>query len=221
MVLLWQPALAHAQVITGPARAVDGDTLDMTGQRIRLHGIDAPEAEQACDRAGEPWACGKEATATLTTLVSAGPAECVQREIDVYGRSVATCRVGNLDLGLAMVAAGLAVALPEASPDYKDNEAQRRAMKIGIWGGSFEHPAAYRAAHPQEALGRLREQARSEKPADVRPRSRSRSQGVYYGSCAAARAAGAAPLFAGEPGYRPEMDGDGDGVACEPYRGRR
>lgn len=38
---------------------------------------------------------------------------------------------------------------------------------------------------------------------------------VYYQNCAAARAAGAAPLYAGEPGYRPKMDGDGDGVACE------
>ncbi|ALG83904.1 GmrSD restriction endonuclease domain-containing protein [Gordonia phthalatica] len=38
---------------------------------------------------------------------------------------------------------------------------------------------------------------------------------VYYKNCAAARAAGAAPLHVGEPGYRPAMDGDGDGVACE------
>ncbi|MCK0093630.1 DUF1524 domain-containing protein [Rhodococcus sp. HNM0563] len=38
---------------------------------------------------------------------------------------------------------------------------------------------------------------------------------VYYQNCAAARAAGAAPLYVGEPGYRPKMDGDNDGVACE------
>jgi hypothetical protein len=44
--------------------------------------------------------------------------------------------------------------------------------------------------------------------------------GAYYSGCNAARAAGVAPLYAGEPGYRPEMDGDGDGIACEPYRGR-
>lgn len=41
---------------------------------------------------------------------------------------------------------------------------------------------------------------------------------VYYSGCNAVRAAGAAPLHAGEPGYRPEMDGDGDGIACEPHR---
>lgn len=43
--------------------------------------------------------------------------------------------------------------------------------------------------------------------------------GAHYSGCDDARAAGVAPLYEGEPGYRPEMDGDGDGVACEPYRG--
>lgn len=41
---------------------------------------------------------------------------------------------------------------------------------------------------------------------------------VYYPGCNAVRAAGAAPLYRGQPGYRPEMDGDDDGIACEPHR---
>ncbi|MDP3748223.1 MAG: excalibur calcium-binding domain-containing protein [Phenylobacterium sp.] len=41
-----------------------------------------------------------------------------------------------------------------------------------------------------------------------------------FQSCAAARAAGAAPMSRGDPGYNPNLDGDGDGLACEPYRGR-
>ena len=41
---------------------------------------------------------------------------------------------------------------------------------------------------------------------------------VYYETCADARAAGAAPLHRGEPGYRPGLDKDGDGVACEPKK---
>lgn len=40
----------------------------------------------------------------------------------------------------------------------------------------------------------------------------------HWSSCNAARAAGTSPLHAGEPGYRPELDADNDGVACEPYR---
>lgn len=42
--------------------------------------------------------------------------------------------------------------------------------------------------------------------------------GVFYPGCNAVRAAGKAPLHRGEPGYRAGMDGDGDGIACEPIR---
>jgi hypothetical protein len=42
---------------------------------------------------------------------------------------------------------------------------------------------------------------------------------VYYPNCDTARAAGAAPITAGQPGYRAALDADGDGIACEPYRG--
>jgi len=57
----------------------------------------------------------------------------------------------------------------------------------------------------------------------VAPRARPlpTASGWSYRNCAQARAAGAAPLYAGQPGYGPHMDGDGDGIACEPYRGQR
>jgi hypothetical protein len=51
-------------------------------------------------------------------------------------------------------------------------------------------------------------------------RARAPQPGDYWGGCTEARAAGTAPIYAGEPGYREGMDGDGDGVACEPYRDR-
>lgn len=38
---------------------------------------------------------------------------------------------------------------------------------------------------------------------------------VYYANCTAARAAGAAPILVGQPGYRPALDRDHDGIACE------
>ena len=41
----------------------------------------------------------------------------------------------------------------------------------------------------------------------------------YYANCTEARAAGAAPIYRGEPGYAPWLDRDDDGVACEPYYG--
>lgn len=42
-----------------------------------------------------------------------------------------------------------------------------------------------------------------------------------YANCAEARAAGAAPVRRGEPGYGPHLDRDNDGVGCEPYRPRQ
>lgn len=47
-----------------------------------------------------------------------------------------------------------------------------------------------------------------------------RAQGGAFRNCTEARAAGAAPVHVGEPGYGPHLDRDGDGIGCEPYRGR-
>ena len=52
----------------------------------------------------------------------------------------------------------------------------------------------------------------------VAARSQAVAPEVYYSNCAAARAAGVAPIYAGQPGYRPGLDADRDGIACKPFR---
>jgi hypothetical protein len=52
------------------------------------------------------------------------------------------------------------------------------------------------------------------------PEQRQIEQSVYYARCADARAAGAAPIYVGEAGYRSGLDGASVGIACEPYHGR-
>jgi hypothetical protein len=52
-------------------------------------------------------------------------------------------------------------------------------------------------------------------------RARTPQDGDFWPRCDAARAAGSAPIYAGEPGFRSDLDGDGDGIACEPYPGMR
>ena len=50
--------------ISGTALIVDGDTITISGNKIRLNGIDTPEKDQTCRRAGVTWRCGYEATET-------------------------------------------------------------------------------------------------------------------------------------------------------------
>jgi endonuclease YncB( thermonuclease family) len=206
---------AGAQDISGRAKAIDGDSLDLSGIIVRLHGIDAVEARQSCGREESIWACGKDAAAKLGSLVRGGDIECRQRDMDRYGRIVATCHVGGTDLAGAMVAAGLAVALPEYSDSYVAAEARARAQRVGIWASDFQRPSDYRAANPSEHRRSPAGPSVSRRGATSAPPPE-----PYYRNCKDARAAGAAPLYRGKPGYRPEMDGDGDGIACEPWRGR-
>jgi endonuclease YncB( thermonuclease family) len=82
---------AHAQVIEGIATVIDGDTIDMTGTRIRIAHIDAPEAKQVCTREGEDWACGSDATAELSSIIDGQVVVCTVIDTDIYDRRVATC----------------------------------------------------------------------------------------------------------------------------------
>ncbi|MFL0670367.1 MAG: thermonuclease family protein [Erythrobacter sp.] len=144
-------APAHASIMTGPVRVIDGDTLDMTGTRIRLVGIDAPEAKQSCTRGGEAWACGEEASAALREITAGQSLTCRAQGTDTYGRMLATCQTRAFDLGREMVRRGLALALDDAAPDYEDAERLARSLKFGLWGASFQTPREWRAAQPAEA----------------------------------------------------------------------
>ncbi len=208
------PALA--QDVSGTARAADGDSLDFGGIAVRLHGIDAPELSQSCERAGQHWSCGKAAADKLAALIAGRQVNCAQRDVDIHGRTVAACRAGSIDLAGAMVDAGLAVALPDFSDRYVAQEARARAARIGLWSGTFQMPADYRAAHPRP----VRRDAAPPRTSTPSPAPRAAPSGLYFRNCKEAWAAGAAPLYRGQPGYRPEMDGDGDGIACEPFRRR-
>lgn len=216
---------ANGQVHFGRAVAIDGDTLELGGQRIRLFGIDAVEVTQNCERGGEVWACGRDASLALKAIIEGHSIQCERKDIDRYGRIVAICRRGGRDIAQSMVQMGLAVALPEFSQDYVEDERQAKTRGVGIWAGTFERPKDFRANDPvsiQKSREMLAEQKARDKASEAAA-ARDQSSGTSwsYRNCREARAAGAAPLYRGEPGYGAHMDGDGDGIACEPYRGRR
>jgi endonuclease YncB( thermonuclease family) len=140
---------AQANIITGLATVIDGDTLELTGTRIRLLGIDAPESAQSCTRAGLAWACGEEATATLREIIGSAQLTCRAQGNDVYGRVLAVCRTPVFDVGREMVRRGMALTTSDAPEDYAAANAIARRMKFGLWQGEFQRPDEWRAAHPQ------------------------------------------------------------------------
>jgi hypothetical protein len=76
--------------------------------------------------------------------------------------------------------------------------------------------AAVPDASDREWASRVDDRGAGQLVAPARNRAVERS--AYYSGCNEVRAAGKAPLYAGQPGYRSEMDGDGDGIACEARR---
>jgi hypothetical protein len=108
------------------------------------------------------------------------------------------------------------------------------ALTLGLGAGyawsSLSAPAAHASGHTRKGMIALPSSPEEQPEAldgewaarAVNPPAPSPSPAatVYYSGCNEVRAAGKAPLHEGDPGYRIEMDGDGDGVACEPYLGR-
>ncbi len=105
--LLATPALAD---VAGIASVIDGDTIEVHVQRIRLHGTGAPESRQLCRRDGKPWQCGKDAANALAEKIARRPVTCEDLGRDRYKRIIAKCAVAGEDMGVWMVSQGLALA---------------------------------------------------------------------------------------------------------------
>jgi endonuclease YncB( thermonuclease family) len=133
----------------GVATVIDGDTIVLAGERIRLSGIDAPETAQTCDIAGRAWPCGAEARQALDGLLRGRPVRCAAEGRDQYGRLLAQCHVGADDIGGVMVRLGWAVAYTRYSQRYVAQEAAARQDRIGLWRGRFETPEDWRRRHPR------------------------------------------------------------------------
>lgn len=134
------------QIISGQARIIDGDTLDVEGQRVRLFGIDAVEKAQLCqDNAGHDWPCGHRAADELARMVEGNSVECAVKDQDRYGRAVADCEANGLSLNYWAVRNGWALAYTDFSQAYVKAEREARADRRGIFAGTYIAPDAWRA----------------------------------------------------------------------------
>lgn len=172
LVVALAPA-AHADV-AGRASVIDGDTIEVHGQRIRLFGIDAPESEQLCLAEDKRWRCGQQAALALDDKIAGRPVACVERDRDRYGRIVAVCRAGDQDLNAWLVAEGWALAYRQYSTDYVGEEEAARAAGKGVWRGTFVPPWDWRRGQRLEAT--------ASEPGDCRIKGNISSKGerIYH-----------------------------------------
>ena len=138
------PYLFELQEVYGDAKVVDGDTIHIGKNKIRLHGIDAPERDQKCIFNNEDWECGNNSTLALIRMIGNQPVKCQINGVDRYNRSIAVCFSGKKNLNKMMVKNGWAIAYRYYSKDYIDEEFIAERKKLGIWKGKFEKPEEWR-----------------------------------------------------------------------------
>ena len=124
---------------------IDGDSLLLQNVRVRLHGIDALEANQFCALGNRDVQCGQVAHNALIGFVAGTEVRCERKGIDGYGRHVSQCFANGFDLAAAMVHAGLALADRRYSQDYTGEEERAKSLRRGIWKGTFMEPWKWRA----------------------------------------------------------------------------
>lgn len=146
---LVSPSLAAGSTVTGRASVVDGDTIDLHGERIRFDGIDALESWQRCEDAkGNAYRCGKAAAEALDGFLAASrPTTCSISGSDRYSRFIGRCkRADGKSVNAWMVRNGWALDWPKYSGgDFAADEAAAKKENRGIWQGVFEDPCVLRA----------------------------------------------------------------------------
>ena len=172
-------------------RIVDGDTVDLaTGDTVRLLGYDTPER-------GE---CGfDDATNGLRFLLSAGVVTMTRDDgdnTDRYGRILRHILVDGVPVGLPMIQNGLADARYDSLDGYQRHRFQDQYRAADGLNASV---CASPVTAPPTATAPL-----APPPANV-----------FYANCDAVRAAGAAPIRVGDPGFESKFDRDSDGIGCE------
>jgi endonuclease YncB( thermonuclease family) len=141
---------APASPLIGRARVVDGDSIEISGARIRLQGIDAPEWKQTCvDSKGQTWSCGEASAQQLRSYIGGRELTCERRGVDRYNRTLAVCAAPDgADINAWIVRHGWALASSDTG-NYRSEQHEAEAARRGIWAGTFLPPWEWRRRHPE------------------------------------------------------------------------
>lgn len=132
------PFSALGETIVGAASVIDGE-------RIRLHGIDAPESGQLCrDADDRAWRCGQQSALALDDQIGGATVQCEGASRDRYDRLIAVCSARTVDLNAWMVRMGWAVAFRRYLSGYVAHETAAAGEKRGVWRGRFAMPWNWR-----------------------------------------------------------------------------
>jgi endonuclease YncB( thermonuclease family) len=147
--LLWAAPAFSQPALMGRASIIDGDTIEIHGERVRLNGVDAPETAQRCkDEKGRAYRCGTVSAAALEKFLAASrPTRCEFVERDRYGRFVGECyRADGTSVSAYLVRNGFALDyLKYSHGKYASEEAKAKREKAGMWRGEFTPPWEWRA----------------------------------------------------------------------------
>src|SRR5579864_4614283 len=136
----------------------DGGTVELADVTYRLDGVDAPALDQMCiDDHADTWACGVDARDQLIRLIGGREVRCEDLGPDAAYKKwhVGSCTVEGetTSLNQLLVRQGLAISLePSARGRFKDDEADARNNRRGLWKGCFVAPQQFRGGQKDGAL---------------------------------------------------------------------
>jgi endonuclease YncB( thermonuclease family) len=143
-----EPAeFTSGKIISGIAFPVDGDSIKINQESVRLVGIDAPEYKQKClDKNYQEYNCGEISSKFLNNLIRGKNIICHYEEKDMYNRYLGICYLDKININQEILRSGMAIIYNPATADdkLKQLELEARTNKIGIWQGSFLEPKEYR-----------------------------------------------------------------------------
>ncbi|MEE8352766.1 MAG: thermonuclease family protein [Rhodospirillales bacterium] len=135
------PQSLPAAELAGKPKVIDARTLEVAGQRVRLYGIDTPDAGQPCHWPAKDIDCGRISMTALLDLVAVSQRiVCMPEKGDGFFR----CFDDGSDIAENMVYTGWALPTPGDPAGYGAKAAIAEKRRHGMWRGTFEKPWEWR-----------------------------------------------------------------------------